>query len=128
VSFGAWFAFSLLVTIIDAPASPTSVAWSFWGVVLLFSFFIDMLIGAPAALVLGLLLRPVRRQWIHVLVFIAGFALLTSAVVCLLVPGTSAALPPGLAVVVETAARLRRAAISGDVDVHDDSKGSRILS
>ncbi|MET3922731.1 hypothetical protein ABIB26_003692 [Arthrobacter sp. UYEF20] len=116
VSFGAWFAFSLLVTIIDSFSSQTSLAWSLWGVVLLFSFFIAVLIGAPAALVLSLLLRPVRRQWIHVLAFGAGFALLTTAIVYLLVPGTPAALPLGLAAVVGTATGLGRSAIRHDVD------------
>lgn len=32
---------------------------------------LSLLVGIPVGLVLGLLLRPVRRQWIHVAVFFA---------------------------------------------------------
>ncbi|MCG2622187.1 hypothetical protein LVY72_09680 [Arthrobacter sp. I2-34] len=121
MSFGVWLVFSLLVTIIASLSSPGSQAWSYWGVVVLFSLFTAVLIGAPAALILGLLLRPVRRQWLHVLVFMIGFALLTSAVACSLVPGTWA-FPLGVGMIVGMAAGVGRAAVIRDADVQDGSR------
>ncbi len=72
VAFAVWFIISLVVAIVDSFSSQTSLAFSLWGVVLLVSFIVAVLIGTPAALVLGLLLRPMRRQWTHVLVSAQG--------------------------------------------------------
>ena len=119
VAFGSWFVFSLTVSIIDTVLSPASAALSLWGLVLMGSFFFASLLGAPFALVLSLLLRPVRRQWIHVLVFVGGIGGFTWAVFAGLAPETGA-LPAVFAAIAGTAAGLGRAAVIPDVEIHDD--------
>ncbi|WP_432245446.1 hypothetical protein ACRB8A_01810 [Arthrobacter sp. G.S.26] len=50
-------------------------AWTGWGVVplaLFYGYGTALLAGAPLAWVLAFLLRPVRRQWIHVGAFFAA--------------------------------------------------------
>jgi hypothetical protein len=119
LAFGSWFVFSLTISIIDTVISPDSAALSFWGLVLMGSFFFAALLGAPFALLLGLLLRPVRRQWIHVLAFAAGLAALTWGVIAVLAPGTGA-LPAVFAAIAGTAAGLGRAAVIPDIEIYDD--------
>jgi hypothetical protein len=116
VAFGAWFVFSLTVSIIDTVVSPDSAALGIWGLVLMGSFFFAALLGAPFALVLGLLLRPVRQQWIHVLVFTAGLGGFTWAVFAGLAPDTGA-LPAVFAAIAGTAAGLGRAAVIPNVEI-----------
>jgi hypothetical protein len=98
--------------------SPSSAALSFWALVLMVSFFFAVLLGAPFALVLSLLLRPVRPQWIHVLAFATGLAALTWGTIALLAPGT-VAFPATFAAIAGTAAGLGRAAVIPDADIHD---------
>ena len=83
------------------------------------SFFFASLLGAPFALALSLLLRPVQRQWIHVLVFAVGIGGFTWAVFAGLAPETGA-LPAVFAAIAGTAAGLGRAAVIPDVEIHDD--------
>ncbi|TJY68896.1 hypothetical protein E4J89_13555 [Arthrobacter sp. CAU 1506] len=118
VAFGSWFAFSLTISIIDTVVSPDSAALSFWGLALMVSFFFAALLGAPAALAVAALLRPVRRQWIHVLVFAVGLGGFTWAVFAGLAPETGA-LPAVVAAIAGTAAGLGRAAVIPDVDIYD---------
>jgi hypothetical protein len=122
LAFGSWFAFSLTVSIIHTVISPGSAALSFWGLVLMGSFFFAAFLGAPLALVLSLLLRPIRRQGIHVLVFAAGIGGFTWAVFAGLAPETGA-LPAVFAAIAGIAAGLGRAAVIPDVEIHDDGNG-----
>jgi hypothetical protein len=67
-------AFSLTLMLISIAGGTFSwrQVWSTFGmafVVLLYAAGIGLIIGAPIAFLLGLALRPVRRQWVHVLVF-----------------------------------------------------------
>jgi hypothetical protein len=67
-------AFSLAVLVISMAGSPYGglhlSSTVFMGlVVFLYSAAIGLVIGAPIAFALGLLLRPVRAQWLHVLAF-----------------------------------------------------------
>ncbi|MGW6174452.1 hypothetical protein ACWF5H_13270 [Arthrobacter sp. NPDC055138] len=119
LAFGSWFVISLTVSIIDTVISPGSAALSLWGLVLMGSFFFAALLGAPVALILAALLRPVRRQWIHVLVFTAGIGGFTWAVFAGLAPDTGA-LPAVIAAIAGIAAGLGRAAVIPDVEIHDD--------
>ena len=119
VAVGAWFAISLVLSIIDQLSSPNSAALNFWGLMLTIGLFFAAALGAPFALLLGMLLRPVRRQWVHVLAFAAGLAALTWGTVALLAPGTGP-LPAVLAAIAGTAAGIGRAAVIRDVDVYDD--------
>ena len=119
VAFGSWFMFSLTVSIIDTVISPDSTALNFWGLALMFSFFFAVFLGAPFALVLSALLRPVRRQWIHVLAFAAGIGGFTWAVFTGLAPETGA-LPAVFAAIAGVTAGLGRASVIPDVEIHDD--------
>ncbi|WP_459305390.1 hypothetical protein [Arthrobacter sp. HLT1-21] len=56
------------------------------------------------------------NQWLHVAAFALVFAGLAAATTAMLLPGTGAALPAILAVVVGIAAGLGRAAIIRDVN------------
>ncbi|MGM0929259.1 MAG: hypothetical protein ACQEXN_06090 [Actinomycetota bacterium] len=119
LAFGSWFVFSLVLSIIDTVISPSSAALSFWGLVLMVSFLFAALLGAPFALVLSLLLRPVRQQWIHVLVFTAGIGGFSWAVFAGLAPNTGA-LPAVVAAIAGITAGLGRAAVIPDVEIHED--------
>ncbi|MFT4469692.1 hypothetical protein ACMX2H_07230 [Arthrobacter sulfonylureivorans] len=127
VAHGSWFAFSLTVSIIDTVISPDSAALSFWGLALMVSFFFAALLGAPVALALAALLRPLRRQWIHVLVFAVGLGGFTWAVFASLAPDTGA-LPAVVAAIAGTAAGLGRAAVIPDAQIYDggDSHSAEI--
>lgn len=119
VTFGVWFIISLLVALVDSLTSPYSIALSIWAGTLFFSFFIAVLIGTPIAMVLESALRPVRQQWIHVLVFGGSFAVLTFVITWLLISGPFWGLPSGLAIVVGGATAIGRASVRGNAELYN---------
>ncbi|GAA4381137.1 hypothetical protein [Paeniglutamicibacter cryotolerans] len=118
VTYIAWAALTLLISIASSLAAGDDSAVDFWGLVLAFSLFIAVFIGTPVALVFGLLLRVVRRQWVHVAAFFFGFAILTFAVMQLTIPWTSLRMPFLYAVSVGFCAAVGRASVIKDVNVH----------
>ncbi|MUK01500.1 hypothetical protein GM708_05895 [Vibrio cholerae] len=70
---------------------------------------VGVLTGLPLGVVLGLLLRPVRDQWIHVAVFFAVFAAAAFLVTTLLSPSTIVRDSLPTAVIIGGAAALARA-------------------
>ena len=92
---------------------PDINAFGFWLVLMVWGGAGALLLGGPLALVLGLLLRPVRRQWIHVAVFFA-----VPAAILWAWAGYSTDLPVMAFVLsVGAAAALGRLSVRGDVEV-----------
>ncbi|MCC3268742.1 hypothetical protein MUG94_16640 [Arthrobacter gengyunqii] len=88
-------------------------ALGFWLMLMIWGGAGALLLGGPLAVVLGLLLRPVRRQWIHVAVFFAAPA-------AILWPWSEFSTDlPVLAFIlsVGAAAALGRFSVRGDVEV-----------
>ncbi|WDF33689.1 hypothetical protein PTW37_01800 [Arthrobacter agilis] len=54
-----------------------------------YGFGIGLVTGLPLGIVIGLLLRPVRNQWVHVGVFFAVFLVAALVVAALLSPSTT---------------------------------------
>lgn len=80
-------------------------------VALWYGLGIGVVTGLPLGIVVGLLLRPVRNQWIHVGVFFAVFTLVPLIVIALLSPSQSVLenLPPAL--IIGGAGALARASV-----------------
>ncbi|MHA7240916.1 hypothetical protein [Arthrobacter sp. TMS1-12-1] len=72
---------------------------------------IGILTGLPLGVVLGLLLRPVVNQWVHVGVFFAGFAAAAFLIATLLSPSTLLGDSLPTALVIGGAAALARASV-----------------
>lgn len=119
VTYATWAVLTLLIGIVDSLTSGDGSAVDFWGFVLMISLFVAVFIGTPVALGFGLLLRVVRRQWVHVGAFFFGFAILTFAVMQLTIPWTSLRMPFFYALSVGFCAAVGRAAVIRDVSVHE---------
>ncbi|WP_146069612.1 hypothetical protein [Arthrobacter sp. B0490] len=72
---------------------------------------IGLVTGLPLGIVLGLLLRPVSNQWIHVAIFFVGFAMTAFLVTALLSPSTLPRDSLPTALVIGGAAAMARASI-----------------
>lgn len=109
----------LVAAVVLAGIATAAVGWGssrgFWGyawIVVIAAFYaagLGLFTAAPIGIILGLLLRPVGNQWVHVLVFFAVPAALTWVVVGLAVGAVLVPLLMGLAV--GTAAAAGRAAV-----------------
>lgn len=76
VATGLWLAaatFLYVVLLFQGQEQPGSDfnPFGLWLFMMVVFGGLSLLVGVPMGLVLGLLLRPVRRQWIHVAVFFA---------------------------------------------------------
>lgn len=88
-------------------------ALGFWLTLMIWGGAGALLLGGPLAVVLGLLLRPVRRQWIHVAVFFAAPVAILWAWT-----GFSTDLPVVAWILsIGAAAALGRFSVRGDVEV-----------
>ncbi|WP_043443176.1 hypothetical protein [Arthrobacter sp. L77] len=72
---------------------------------------VGVITGLPLGVVLGLLLRPVANQWIHVGVFFAVFTLASFAVITLLSPSRVLLESLPIALVIGGAGALARASV-----------------
>ncbi len=116
VTFGIWSVSTLLVSTASEIIGQNSGALVVWGIALWVSLLVAILVGAPLALVLSLLLRQVLNQWGHVTAFAIVSAGLAAATTALVLPGTGPAFPAILAAVVGIAAGLGRASILRNVN------------
>ena len=85
VAAGLWLAAATVlyvVLLLQEPEQPGSEVNPFgmWLFLMVMFGGLSLLVGIPVGLVLGLLLRPVGRQWIHVAVFFAVPSVLSWAV------------------------------------------------
>lgn len=76
VATGLWLAAATVLYVVllfQEPVQPGSDFNPFGMWLFMMAIFggLCLLVGVPVGLVLGLLLRPVRRQWIHVVAFFA---------------------------------------------------------
>ena len=86
-----------------------------------FSIGAALLLGMPLALLAGMLLRPVRNQWIHILA-IGGAGIVTGMVTLLFLVGTSWSSMWGLVAWTGFCAALGRSAVVPIVTVQDDAE------
>ncbi|QWQ36193.1 MULTISPECIES: hypothetical protein [Arthrobacter] len=97
-------------------------AFMFWLALMTWGAGGALLLGGPLAVVLGLLLRPVRGQWIHVVVFFAVPAAMLWAWT-----GFSTDLPVmGWILSIGAAAALGRFSVRGDVEVVSAGRRERL--
>ena len=87
----------------------------------LFSIGAALLLGMPLALLVGMLLRPVRNQWIHILAT-GGAGIVTGMVTLLFLVGTRWYSMWGLALWAGFCAALGRSAVVQIVKVHDKAE------
>ncbi|WP_434995827.1 hypothetical protein [Arthrobacter sp. Ld5] len=78
---------------------------------LLYGVGVGVITCLPFGIVLGLLLRPVANQWVHVGVFFAGFTLASFAVIALLSPSRVFLESLPIALIIGAAAALARASV-----------------
>ena len=117
VAFGVWSVVTLLVAVADEIASPASWALTAWGLTIMVSFFVALFLGSPVALLLAVVLRGVRKQWLHVLAFAVVFTGLTVVAFTMLAPVLGTAFILIIAAVVGISAGLGRAAIIRNVNL-----------
>lgn len=118
VTFAVWALITLGIGILGSLGAGNGAAVDYWGLLLMASLIVAVFIGTPVALIFGLLLRSVRRQWVHVAAFFLGFGILTFAVMQLTLPWTSLRMPLLYALTVGFCAAVGRASVIGDVVVH----------
>jgi hypothetical protein len=87
----------------------------------LFSIGAALLLGMPLALLVGMLLRSVRNQWIHILA-IGGAGIVTGVVTLVFLVGTRGYSMWGLALWAGFCAALGRSAVVQIVKVHDKAE------
>jgi hypothetical protein len=89
-----------------------------------FSIGAALLLGMPLALLVGMLLRSVRNQWIHILA-IGGAGIVTGMVTLLFLVGTRWYSIWGLVLWTGFCAALGRSAVVQIVEVHDEADQGR---
>ena len=115
VATGLWLGAATVLLIAATLRNPLPEvnALGFWAALMLWGAVGALLLGGPIALGLGFLLRPVRRQWVHVAVFFA----VPSVVLGAGLGGSSGPAALELAVSVGVAAALGRLSVCRDVEV-----------
>jgi hypothetical protein len=86
-----------------------------------FGILAALLLGMPLALATGMLMRPVRDQWLHI-VATGGAGLVTGFLTLLFLTGTHWHSMWGLVLWTGFCAAAGRLAVVGLVDTHDDSE------
>ncbi|WP_157884169.1 hypothetical protein [Arthrobacter alpinus] len=119
VAFGFWSLVSITFALIDSLTSTASWVLSLWAIMLMGSFFVAVLVGTPLALLVEYVLRPVDRQWIHVLVFGVSFCAFGIAIAFLVSPGTLGGFHLALGGIVGAAAGIGRFSIRRDDPIFD---------
>ncbi|WP_104167066.1 hypothetical protein [Arthrobacter sp. SX1312] len=79
---------------------------------------VGVITGLPLGIVLGLLLRPVANQWVHIGVFFAGFTLVSFVIITLLSPSRVLLESLPIALIIGGAGALARASVWKLVHVH----------
>ena len=115
VATGLWLGAATVLLIVATLRDPLPEvnAFGFWVVLMLWSAGGALLLGGPLALGLGFLLRPVRRQWVHVAVFFA----VPTGILGAGLGGSSGPAALALGVSVGVAAALGRLSVCQDVEV-----------
>lgn len=91
---------------------------------LLYGIGIGVITGLPLGIALGLLLRPVANQWVHVGVFFAGFTLVSFVIITLLSPSRVLLESLPIALIIGAAGALARASVWKLVRVHEPGQGT----